>query len=166
MQSLFKRRELEDLETIIYVITGTFILAEGIRDYRRRKVSMVSIGIIAVLGIILKISGSENTWLDLIGGVCVGIGLLLAARITGEKIGYGDGWMLAAIGTVMGLRKNFVLLCVSMFLCGVSAVILLLFKKAGRETELPYVCFLFPEYYLLVYYPLFRSQNNSSSLFG
>ena len=42
----------------------------------------------------------DADWISLFGGILVGLGLLAAARLTGEAIGYGDGL------TGSGLRRG------------------------------------------------------------
>lgn len=130
-------------------IIGVFIFAEGVRDFLYRKISVSGIVSIAVLGLVLQISIGEMNWISVVGGIVVGGCLLLVSKITDEAIGYGDGWIMAAMGVGLGFRDNFLLMCIAFVLCAAVSLLLLIFKKVEKKTVLPFVSFLFPAYILV-----------------
>ena len=85
----------------------------------------------------------DADWISLFGGILVGLGLLAAARLTGEAIGYGDGLTVAACGAAVGFAQTFCVFALAVCLAAVWSAILLLFKKAGRKDAIPFVPFLF-----------------------
>ncbi len=137
------------LEIIKIIVLGVFLLIEGIRDLRKHRVSMITIVIAGVLGVILQFSIIRENGLEILGGILIGIMLLLLAKMTREKIGYGDGWIFVVAGIYLGFRGNIYLLLLSLFLASSASICLLVFKKVNRKTELPFVSFLLPGYLLL-----------------
>lgn len=137
------------LEIIKIVVLGVFLLIEGIRDLQKHKVSMITVMIAGILGVIFQFGIIQENGLKIIGGILIGIVLLLLAKMTREKIGYGDGWIFVVTGIYMGFRNNMYLLLLSLFLASLVSICLLVFKKVNKKTELPFVSFVLPGYLLL-----------------
>lgn len=138
------------LEIIKIVVLGVFLLIEGIRDLQKHKVSMITVMIAGILGVIFQFGIIQENGLKIIGGILIGIVLLLLAKMTREKIGYGDGWIFVVTGIYMGFRNNMYLLLLSLFLASLVSICLLVFKKVNKKTELPFVSFVLPGYLLLL----------------
>ena len=138
------------LEIIKIVVLGVFLLIEGIRDLQKHKVSMITVMIAGILGVIFQFGIIQENGLKIIGGILIGIVLLSLAKITREKIGYGDGWIFVVTGIYMGFRNNMYLLLLSLFLASLVSICLLVFKKVNKKTELPFVPFILPGYLLLL----------------
>lgn len=137
------------LEIIKIVVLGVFLLIEGIRDLQKHKVSMITVMIAGILGVIFQFGIIQENGLKIIGGILIGIVLLLLAKMTREKIGYGDGWIFVVTGIYMGFRNNMYLLLLSLFWASLVSICLLVFKKVNKKTELPFVSFVLPGYLLL-----------------
>lgn len=137
------------LEVIKIVILGVFLLIEGIRDLQKHKVSMITVMIAGILGVIFQFVIIQENGLKIIGGILIGIVLLSLAKITREKIGYGDGWIFVVTGIYLGFHSNMYLLLLSLFLASLVSICLLVFKKVNKKTELPFVSFVLPGYLLL-----------------
>lgn len=74
-------------------------------------------------------------------GVLPGAGMLLLAKCS-HKAGYGDGIVLMQLGFGLGYRQLLLLFSVSLLLLSGISVLLLLLKKVGRNTRMPYLTFL------------------------
>lgn len=135
-------------ELIKMIVLGSFLLIEGIRDLKSRKVSVVSAGIYAIIGVVLQFPILKECWISLSGGIVLGLVIILIAKVTAEKIGYGDGIIITVSGIYLGFRENFILFSTGLFLSAMTSVVLLLCRKAGKKTELPFVSFLFVGYAL------------------
>lgn len=72
-----------------------------------------------------------------------GAGLLILSFLTEKKVGYGDGILLALLGMLQGLGKVLLVFCVGLFLQSLLAVVLLLIRKADKQTCIPFIPFLF-----------------------
>jgi leader peptidase (prepilin peptidase)/N-methyltransferase len=129
---------------------GIFLLTEGIRDYKKHKISMLSVLLFAVLGIVLEIPEAMTVWKEMVAGVMVGAVVLILAKITEGKIGFGDGWVLMVTGLYLGFRGNLFLFMAALFVSAVISIILLLCRRATKKTELPFVSFLFIGYILTI----------------
>lgn len=133
-----------------YGLTGIFFVCEGIRDFRKKEVSVVSCIVAAVLGIFLKLPVICTQWGDMLLGVSVGVFLLIVAYVSRESIGYGDGLILITSGILLGGYRNMMLFCYSLFLCGLLSAFLFLGKKVGRRSRIPFVVFMIPSYLILI----------------
>ena len=82
-------------------------------------------------------------------GAIPGILILVLGAVT-KKTGYGDGIALLLVGMLLRDGKIFLLFGISLFLISVSSLILLVFKKVGRSTKIPYLPFLTAAWLLLM----------------
>ena len=80
---------------------------------------------------------------ELLFGLVPGILLLLTAFCTRESIGYGDGMVLCVLGLFLGIKNALAVLGMALFLAALPAGLLLVLKRAGRKTELPFLPCLF-----------------------
>ena len=82
----------------------------------------------------------------LLTALAPGIFLLALGLVTRQAIGYGDGLMLLVCGLCLGGKTAGVLLITGMFLICPISLYLLLFKRAKRDTQLPFAPFLLGAY--------------------
>ena len=85
---------------------------------------------------------SNNNLLSIAGGVGMGGLVYLFSNISNEKIGKGDALLVSFIGSVCGLRFSIVMLLLSFIVSSVTALVLLVMKKATKNTEMPFAPFL------------------------
>lgn len=136
---------------IIKTITlGLFLLIEGMRDFKYKKISMRSVIIFAVLGVMMQWFLDSEPWKNLAGGILIGAGLWLLAWATREKIGYGDAYVVAVIGVYLGWKESLCLLLISLMFTSAFAIILLIAQKVKKKSELPFVPFLFGGFIMLL----------------
>ena len=62
--------------------------------------------------------------------------------ISGEMVGYGDGWVLFMIGAFLGAGRCFLILLAALMAESFLVLILLAFGKIHRDGEIPFVPFL------------------------
>ncbi len=102
-------------------------------------------GIFAVLGRILTADRAISLleWgLSLLPGIIfIGLGWL-----SKWQIGIGDGVIILIMGLWLGIRETVAVLLMGMFLCSIVCGGLLLVRKAGRKTKVPFVPFLWAAY--------------------
>lgn len=108
------------------------------------KTKQIPLWAVAVLG--AAVSGYEvcanGGIISTITGLLPGILVLLLAYVTKESIGYGDGLVLCVMGGFCGLTDTVAILGVALVLVAMAAIVLLVIKRAGRKTELPFLPFL------------------------
>ena len=76
-------------------------------------------------------------------GLVPGVVLLFVAWITKEKIGIGDGLLLLSLGFGYGIESMMLLLAAAFGAAAVKSMVLLVFGRANRKTEIPFLPFLF-----------------------
>lgn len=104
------------------------------------KKFLLTAGIFAVLGrYFLK---EQVTLLEWGLSILPGMILLGLGWLSRWQIGMGDVAVILIMGLWLGCEKTFVVLVLGMFLCSVFCGGLVLFRKAGRKTEVPFVPFL------------------------
>lgn len=67
---------------------------------------------------------------------------LLLSFLTREKVGYGDGLLLLVLGLFVGFRSCLIDVCIGLICASAFALILIVFRKAQRNSEIPFVPFL------------------------
>jgi leader peptidase (prepilin peptidase)/N-methyltransferase len=132
------------IDKIRIVICFFFLLFEGWQDKKRKKIFLLPVPIVAVAGMVLCFMQSPEDAVFALLGALPGAVVLLLAYATGEKIGYGDGFVLMGSGVLLGLRMNLLMLLFGLFLAALNSIWILIRKKGNRKTEIPFVPFLVP----------------------
>ncbi len=127
----------------------TMLAVESVSDIRTQTVSVIRIGIYAVIGIILNVFLRYQTMLSLMGGVLIGVILLGYAVLTKENIGYGDAMIFIVSGIITGLSSNLHLLFFSLLMASVTGGIYALVEKKSIKTRIPYVPCIFVTYLIM-----------------
>ena len=120
-----------------------FILAGfAIYDIRTRTVPVPAVAGAAIAVLIFRLYNGI-TITELAAGLVPGILLLLLSYATGESIGTGDGLVICVLGLYGGLTKLLAVLGMSFILAALLAMVLLVFRRVGRKSELPFLPCLF-----------------------
>lgn len=120
----------------------------AIRD--KRCLEIPRTGLLVTAGVLL-LGGCFGTlsWQLRVGGMLFGTGLLVMIFLSKEALGMADGIILFVYGIAFGLYEV-ATLCffATLFICPVAGF-LLLTKKGGRKTKLPFFPFLLLGYVAL-----------------
>lgn len=117
----------------------------AIFDIRHREIPLLWIlfGIAAAAGVDMwRITEGVFTITAVGFSLLPGAFLLLTGFCTREKVGYGDGLLLLAVGLFFGVYRCFLALCVGLVFAAGAALFLLVFRKAERSSRIPFVPFL------------------------
>lgn len=106
-----------------------FLVVLSIEDILEYEISMKWIGILGITGFIYSI------WTKHTPVFWLGILLLLFSYVTREQIGYGDGFLVLALGMWMNMEQ----LCNMLF---IAVIVSFLAAVCFRKRELPFVPFL------------------------
>lgn len=130
---------LKEICTVIFLAVNSWL------DFRTREISLVLTAVYGITGILYSIFTGRP-----IGDILIpaGMGLLFLAAgfLSYEAIGAGDGWILAALGTMLDTEIYVRMLCMGIFLAAVWSGVLLGICRKSRKTEIPLVPFLLAGY--------------------
>ncbi|WP_026507982.1 hypothetical protein [Butyrivibrio sp. MC2013] len=135
---------IQNAITVISMIMLVYLVAGAVIDIKKRSVTGLYLGMgaaIAAVSALVRIAAGlplPMVFFELLPGLAI----LFVAFVTGQKIGYGDGWMILFCGPVFGLMNVALGSCAGFFLAGAFSAVLLLLRKAGRNTRLPFLPFL------------------------
>lgn len=117
----------------------------GILDIRNREIPFKAVVIGGVIGCgscFFQISQGSLSFGEMGLALLPGGFLLFLSLVSGEKVGYGDGLLLAVIGLFSGFYRCMFILCISLLLLSITALVLLVLHKVHRNSRLPFVPFL------------------------
>ncbi len=128
----------------IEIFTVVFLGICAVCDGAERKIplAVVWLGIIAALVLRAEGLAGDDTWQSAAIALIPGAAFWLLSYVSGEKVGYGDGWLLIMIGLFMGLRKCFLILLIGLVSASLAALVLLACRKVSKNDGLPFAPFL------------------------
>lgn len=133
------------------VLMTIWLLAISVMDVRRRRVPAWLLAAGGVLAVpMLYLEGGCADGVAVLTGLFPGV-LLLAAGILTKKVGYGDGIVALILGVWLENRKIVMLFGISLFFIAVWSLVLLVLRKVGRNTKIPYLPFLTAAWLLLCF---------------
>lgn len=133
--------------------TGTlmgFLLVCSLEDIRQRKVNSIWILICGILAVVFHLCWRRLDVYEMLLGALPGVGLLLVSKITGGKVGAGDGLLLIVTGFFLGWQKNTAIFFVGTCLAGIYSLFQLWLKRKKKEDEIAFVPFLSLGYLLIL----------------
>lgn len=127
------------------IILGLLILC-SILDVRTKKIPIILLVGMSILVVIFMGVRMEQSTYSTLGGLLIGVVFCLISRLTREKIGYGDSWILLMLGGYLGWKKILVLMAAAFFLAGMFSVVGIIWRKWNRTVSIPFVPFLTAAY--------------------
>ncbi|MBQ7506057.1 MAG: prepilin peptidase [Lachnospiraceae bacterium] len=132
---------------LIRLVLVLFLLyIMSVEDVRERALSVIRILPFGAAGLILSILSAERDIAGILSGTAIGAVLIAISAVTQGKIGMGDGLVVAAVGMTLGFSLTFSLVFFSFLAGSIYALFLLVVKRKSRDTEYPYMPFLFVTY--------------------
>lgn len=134
---------------------GTVIMltAGSIWDIRGKKLPAGLLLLDVLAGGILMAVNRNIDWRKdgylYVVGILIGIIILLIGRFCEGCIGTADGIMTAVIGGVIGYQDTLLLLMNAILAAAVFSIVLIVIKRAGRGTTIPFIPFLLLGYLLI-----------------
>lgn len=125
---------------ILAVLGGTAVF-----DLKKREIPVYSIVLlfgIGLFGMCIDTKASLG-WVEKILAFVPGLLSFVVAAATREKVGYGDAWILLALGSCLSGEEMLLMVSISFAVLGVTALFLLIVWKKNRSYELPFLPFLF-----------------------
>lgn len=127
-----------------WVILILFLVPSSIEDIRRHEICVWFISVGLMTGILLSaLLNGLPFGLGYFAQFLPGIAILITACLTKGCIGKGDGLVCLFLGSIMSISFVVSSLILGFVMSSVYGLILIVMKKAKRETQLPFVPFLF-----------------------
>lgn len=124
------------------LIIGVFLAIGTIWDLRTKKIPIIYLIVFSGVVVIYNIFYMQNSWWHTLMGMGIGMLFVMCSKVTQEKIGYGDSWIITNLGIHLGVWKLFLLLYFGFFSCALWCVIALKRKWVSRKSRIPLVPFL------------------------
>ncbi len=141
-----------EIQLIIYkilmVAIGVLLFAAGVTDIRTKQIGRRQLLLLLLVCLAVIPMKKDFGLLNAVGGLTIGLGVIGVSVATREQIGRGDGIVIAAMGIALGARKCIWLICVSSAIMCAAAIVVLLLKRGGRQTRLPFLPAVFAGYVL------------------
>lgn len=96
---------------------------------------------IAIL-IFVQIFGIDGGIISHLIRLIPGAIFIIFSFVSKESIGMGDGIVILALGTLLGMEKTFKLLFFASCFASLFSVVLILLKKADRKSRIPFIPFI------------------------
>lgn len=121
------------IQCVLVIALGIFALS----DICCRKIPVIVL-LIAAAFIMAALAWQGQLSLQRMIGTVFVCGVFTGLSVvTGEKIGLGDGMMLGLIHLSLGMQRNMEIMMLCFCIAFVIAVVLLVFQKADRNTQIP-----------------------------
>lgn len=133
---------------ILIIVTGVLLFVAGVADIKKKQVSRSLIFVLVVICLGTMFFKGFSEIYDTIGGFTIGICIVGISVVSHEQIGRGDGFVIAALGILLGFRSCLMTVCVASLIMCFVAVLVLVCKKGGRNTRLPFLPAIFAGYVL------------------
>ena len=121
------------------------LVIASVEDVRKKEIAVWEIASCGVVSVAACISGVLHNDADALGifmSLLPGIAILFIALMSGEGIGFGDGFLLLAAGPALGPFAAALGLLAALFAGSIFSGILVLVRKAGKSTRIPFVPFI------------------------
>ncbi len=128
------------IEVVLFLLLAVCAASDG----RKKEIPLIVVWGGMALAVLLRITGNlgELVWPDVVLSLIPGMTFWGISWITGEKVGYGDGWMLMMVGLFTGLGQCFLILLVGLMMESVIALVLLAAGKTAMDRTVPFAPFL------------------------
>lgn len=128
----------------VEIVLFLFLAVCAVFDGLERQVPLAVVWLGMLTAVCLRIGGvmGEAGMIAAALSLLPGVGFFLLSFLTGEKVGYGDGWVLLMIGLFLGVYRCFLILLVGLLAESAVAIVLLLLGKIKRDREIPFLPFL------------------------
>ena len=126
------------------IITGYLLLGTW-QDIKKRKISRNYLLFGGILGAVIRIISyrKENlVFAEWLVAFFPGIIILVIAKLTKEKIGEGDGYILVVLANYMNLWEICMLLQTAIIFTSLFALLLICNRKVSKEYPIPFLPFL------------------------
>lgn len=127
------------------ILDGVMIMLLGIAawgDWKRREISVNLLIVMSAFSIIATVLMKRNTWLEVLFGVGLGLFFVYVSYLTGEKIGYGDSWLIGVLGVYLGGTRLLELMLIASFTASLCSIVYCMIRGWNKNHSLPFIPFM------------------------
>lgn len=128
------------IELFLFLFLAVCAVFDGLR--RQIPLAVVWLGILTAVCLHIAGKMGDTGLLAVMLSLVPGAGFFLLSFLTGEKIGYGDGWVLLMIGLFLGIYRCFLVLLLGLVVESAVMILLLAIGKIKKDSEIPFSPFL------------------------
>ena len=121
------------------------LIIASIEDVRTKEIpawEIVACAVISIAACALNVCRGKSDALGIFMSLLPGAGILFIALMSGEGVGFGDGFLLLAAGPALGPWISVMGLVAALFAGSIVSGILVVIRKAKRSTRIPFVPFM------------------------
>lgn len=134
----------EVLMKILYILGMAATAALAVQDIKYKKINILGAGAVWGMALTVRILMKESM-ADII--ICIVTGMLfIGVSLIAEGVGRGDGYAIGMAMMCLGFSKGIQTICFSFLMLSVVSLVLVVTKKAGKKTSIPYVPWLLAAY--------------------
>lgn len=128
------------IKVLLFVLLGVCALFDG----RKKEIPLTIVWIGIALAVLLHVRGDlgETAWPAVVMSMLPGAAFWGLSLVTGEKVGYGDGWVLVMVGLFTGLGQCCLILLVGLMLESALLLALMAARKISTDNTVPFAPFL------------------------
>ncbi len=120
----------------------------AIRDIKNMELSRKELWITATVLLLAGVLSGAG-WESRLGGAAYGVVVVVFCVFSKEALGLADGIIILVCGVAFGLYETAGFSFIAMVATAFVSVVLLMLKKAGRKSRLPFFPFLLFGYVLM-----------------
>lgn len=134
--------------SLYFLIIFSILVAITVYDFHHKIIPnefVYTFIVFAVIGLFIStgFNSIHAGWYNVLAGVLIAIPFALLWFVSkGKWMGLGDPKLMLGIGTVLGLSQGLASIVISFWIAAIVGIILIIFKHAGRKTEVPFAPFL------------------------
>lgn len=117
------------------------LIPNALLDIKYKKVWMPIILPFILEGIVLMLVNLTDVF-DALTGILLGVVFLLVSFISKGAIGMGDGYIICAIGCLLGGCRTILIVTGAMFVSSIVGIVMMVFFHWGKKRTMPFVPFL------------------------
>lgn len=141
----------KEMNQLVFYVPVAILLGFSMwTDIKKKMISGILLGTFAVIGVVMLLIFRQKSIWSVVTGILPGVAIMGISRLTRGEIGMGDGALLCVTGLFVGFYVNLEMFFIALFMAAVWGMILVMFKKAGRKTELPFAPFMMMAYIIVI----------------
>ena len=125
-----------------YIIMLVMLAYESVIDIRERKIDIRAVLAAGITSMLVGVIFYERPVIFILYGIILGGVLLIIARISRQRIGYGDAIIFMVLGMCLEPVRVIGILWVSMLMAGVYGMIKIILFNKDRNLALPFIPFV------------------------